>query len=496
MIGLIGVLVLPALAWLLSAHRRAVNWRVVGAAFGLQVAFGALVLYLPPGEAFLGALAGGVTRLLEFSRAGIDFVFGELASDSFGFVFALRVLPTIVFFAALISVLYHIGVMTWVVRTLGGLLQRALGTSRPESLAAAANIFVGQVEAPLVVRPFVPTMTASELFAVMTGGLATIAGAIIGGYAAMGIELKYLIAASFMAAPGGLMMAKIVMPEVHTPQRDSREIGGGGDPSAGQREGSLPAATEPSHDDRECLGGGSPPAGREPSAGEGEGTPSAGKGSSAGQREGAPPAEEDPSTGEREGTPPAGKDPSVGKRETTPSAQSTQSVNLFDAIASGALTGLRIAAAVGAMLIAFVGLIAMLNGLAGWLGGFVGAPDLSIQQLLGWLFRPLAWVIGVPWQDAGLAGSFIGQKLVANEFVAYLDFLRHRQELAESTRAIVTFALCGFANFSSIAILLGGLGAIAPERREDIARFGLRALLAASLANLMSAALAGVFLGL
>ncbi len=475
MIGLIGVLVLPALAWLLSAHRRAVNWRVVGAAFGLQVAFGALVLYLPPGEAFLGALAGGVTRLLEFSRAGIDFVFGELASDSFGFVFALRVLPTIVFFAALISVLYHIGVMTWVVRTLGGLLQRALGTSRPESLAAAANIFVGQVEAPLVVRPFVPTMTASELFAVMTGGLATIAGAIIGGYAAMGIELKYLIAASFMAAPGGLMMAKIVMPEVHTPQRDSRENGGGGDPSAGQREGS-------------------PLAGGEPLVG--EGTPSAGKGSSAGQREGTPPAGEDPSTGEREGTPPAGKYPSAGQRETTPSAQSTQSVNLFDAIASGALTGLRIAAAVGAMLIAFVGLIAMLNGLAGWLGGFVGAPDLSIQQLLGWLFRPLAWVIGVPWQDAGLAGSFIGQKLVANEFVAYLDFLRHRQELAESTRAIITFALCGFANFSSIAILLGGLGAIAPGRREDIARFGLRALLAASLANLMSAALAGVFLGL
>ena len=400
MIGLIGVLVLPALAWLLSTHRRAVNWRVVGGAFGLQVAFGALVLYLPLGEAALGALARGVTSLLEFSRAGIDFVFGELASDSFGFVIAFQVLPIIVFFAALISVLYHIGVMTWIVRIVGGLLQRALGTSRPESLAAAANIFVGQVEAPLVVRPFIAAMTASELFAVMTGGLATIAGSIIGGYAAMGIELKYLIAASFMAAPGGLMMAKIVMPEVDSP--------------AGVREEAAP-------------------------------------------------------------------------RET---------VNLIDAAASGALTGLRIAAAVGAMLIAFIGLIAMLNGLTGWIGGFAGAPELTIQQILGWLFRPLAWVIGVPWQDAGLAGSFIGQKLVANEFVAYLDFLRHREELAESTRAIVTFALCGFANFGSIAILLGGLGAIAPERREDIARFGLRALLAASLANLMSAALAGVFLGL
>ena len=459
MIGLIGVLVLPALAWLLSTHRRAVNWRVVGGAFGLQVAFGALVLYLPLGEAALGALARGVTSLLEFSRAGIDFVFGELASDSFGFVIAFQVLPIIVFFAALISVLYHIGVMTWIVRVVGGLLQRALGTSRPESLAAAANIFVGQVEAPLVVRPFISTMTASELFAVMTGGLATIAGSIIGGYAAMGIELKYLIAASFMAAPGGLMMAKIVMPEVDSPQHDFQQIDSvGKEPSAGEREG-APLARE----------------------------------SSAGVREGEPIAREGPA-GNREGTPIA-RESSAGEQDGTPLAH-RETVNLIDAAASGALTGLRIAAAVGAMLIAFIGLIAMLNGLTGWIGGFAGAPELTIQQILGWLFRPLAWVIGVPWQDAGLAGSFIGQKLVANEFVAYLDFLRHREELAESTRAIVTFALCGFANFGSIAILLGGLGAIAPERREDIARFGLRALLAASLANLMSAALAGVFLGL
>ncbi len=403
MTGLIGVLVLPALAWLLSAHRRAVNWRTVGGAFALQASFGALVLYLPAGEAALGALARGVASLLEFSRAGSEFVFGELASDSFGFIFAFQVLPIIVFFAALISVLYHIGVMNWIVRLIGGLLQRVLGTSRPESLTAAANIFVGLNEAPLVVRPFVPAMTASELFAVMTGGLATIAGSIMGGYAAMGIELKYLIAACFMAAPGGLMMAKIVMPEVDEPRNDFREIGA----DAGMR-----------------------------------------------------------------------------------------SVNLIDAAASGALTGLRMAGAVAAMLIAFVALIALLNGLTGWLGGFTGAPDLTVQQILGWLFQPIAWVLGIPWQDAGLAGSFIGQKLVTNEFVAYLDFLRHREELAESTRAIVTFALCGFANFGSVAILLGGLGAIAPGRREDMARLGFKALLAASLANLMSAALAGVFLAL
>lgn len=403
MTGLIGVLLLPGLAWLLSAHRRAINWRTVGGAFALQAAFGATVLYLPAGEAALGALARAVAGLLEFSRAGSHFVFGELASDSFGFVFAFQVLPIIVFFAALISVLYHIGVMNWIVRMIGGLLQRVLDTSRPESLTAAANIFVGLNEAPLLVRPFVPAMTASELFAVMTGGLATIAGSIMGGYAALGIELKYLIAACFMAAPGGLMMAKIVMPEVDTPKNDFKEID---------------------------------------------------------------------------------------------SAAEMRSVNLFDAVASGALTGLRMAAAVGAMLIAFVGLIALVNGLIGWLGGFAGAEDLTIQQLLGWLFQPIAWIIGVPWQDAGLAGSFIGQKLVTNEFVAYMDFLRHKEALADSTHAIVTFALCGFANFGSIAILLGGLGVIAPERREDIARFGLRALLAASLANLMSAALAGVFIAL
>ena len=403
MTGLIGILALPALAWLLSAHRRSVNWRTVGGAFVLQASFGALVLYLPAGEAALGALADGVTSLLEFSRTGGEFMFGELASDSFGFIFAFQVLPIIVFFAALISVLYHIGVMTWIVRVVGGLLRWVLGTSRPESLTAAANIFVGPNEAPLVVRPFVPAMTASELFAVMTGGLATIAGSMMGGYAAMGIELKYLIAACFMAAPGGLMMAKIIMPEVDEPKNDFGEL--------------------------------------------------------------------DENTGMR-------------------------SVNLIDAAASGALTGLRIAAAVAAMLIAFVALVALLNGLIGWLGSFAGAPDLTLQQMLGWLFRPIAWILGIPWQDAGLAGSFIGQKLVTNEFVAYLDFLRHREELAESTRAIVTFALCGFANFGSVAILLGGLGAIAPGRRADMARYGVKALLAASLANLMSAALAGVFLGL
>ena len=299
--------------------------------------------------------------------------------------------------------LYHLGIMAWVIRGLGGLLQRALGTSRPESLSSAANIFVGQAEAPLVAKPFIPSMTTSELFAVMVGGLSTIAGSVMAGYAAFGVELKYLIAASFMAAPGGLMMAKLVLPETAVPKNDLDELDG----------------------------------------------------------------------------------PNL-----------MRSVNVFDAAATGALSGLQIALAVGAMLVAFIALIAMLNGVIGWAGGLFGHPELTFEAILGVLFRPLAFLLGVPWAEAGAAGSFIGQKLVVNEFVAYADFVGQQESLSASTRAIVTFALCGFANFSSIAILLGGLGSIAPTRREDIARLGLRALGAATLANLMSAALAGLFLGL
>ena len=293
--------------------------------------------------------------------------------------------------------LYYLHVMTWVVRIFGGLLQRALRSSRSESISAAANVVVGLVDAPLVVRPFIPTMTRSELFAVMVGGLATVAGSVMAGYAAAGIEFKYLIAASFMAAPGGLMMAKLMVPETEEPKNDIADLD--------------------------------------------EGRP----------------------------------------------------VNIFDAAASGAMLGLRIAAAVGAMLIAIIGLIALLNGIIGWAGGFFGAPDLTFQQLIGWLFMPIAWIVGVPWAEAAEAGSFIGQKLVLNEFVAYLDFAPHIPELSEGTVVIVTFALCGFANFGSVAILLGGLSAIAPNRREDIARFGMRALVAGTLANLMSASLAGIF---
>ena len=415
MVSLLGVLVLLGLAWMLSTNRQAIAWRTVLGALLLQALIGGWVLVMPSGIATLEAVSAGVGQVLAYSREGIEFMFGwsangameslaaSIEAKGFAPIFAVNVLPVIVIFSALVSVLYHLGIMGWTIRLLGGALQRVLGTSRPESLSAAANIFVGQAEAPLVVRPFIPTMTASELFAIMVGGLASIAGSVMAGYAAMGIELKYLIAACFMAAPGGLLMAKMVMPETEQPKNDLAEL-----------------------DDLESM----------------------------------------------------------------------KSVNLFDAAASGALSGMHIALAVGAMLVAFIALMAMVNGLLGALGGLIGYPELTLELILGWVFQPLAWVLGVPWAEAEAAGSFIGQKLVLNEFVAYLSFTEQRAAFAPLSQAIITFALCGFANFSSIAILLGGLGSVAPNRREDIARFGLRALLAATLANLMSAALAGFYLSL
>ena len=413
--SLLGVLVLLALAWMLSTNRRAIAWRTVLGALFLQALIGGWVLAMPSGIATLEAVSAGVGLVLAYSREGIEFMFGwsangamgslaaSVEAEGFAPIFAVNVLPVIVIFSALVSVLYHLGIMGWTIRLLGGALQRVLGTSRPESLSAAANVFVGQAEAPLVARPFIPTMTASELFAIMVGGLASIAGSVMAGYAAMGIELKYLIAACFMAAPGGLLMAKMVMPETEQPKNDLAEL-----------------------DDLESM----------------------------------------------------------------------KSVNLFDAAASGALSGMHIALAVGAMLVAFIALMAMVNGLLGALGGLFGYPELTLELILGWVFQPLAWLLGVPWGEAEAAGSFIGQKLVLNEFVAYLSFTEQRAAFAPLTQAIITFALCGFANFSSIAILLGGLGSVAPNRREDIARFGFRALLAATLANLMSAALAGFYLSL
>ncbi len=402
LICLAGIAALVAVAYAFSVDRAGINWRTVLLALGLQAVFGALVLYIPAGQVVLATLAEGVGAILDYAKDGILFVFGDVGSGKLGFVFAFQVLPAIVFFSALISVAYYTGAMQWIVRIIGGLFRSVLKTSAPESLSATANIFIGQTEAPIAIRPFLVQMTRSELFAVMVGGLATVAGATMAGYVTLGVDLKYLIAASFMAAPGGLAMAKIIVPE----KSGARLINN--------------------------------------------------------------------------------VDELVDSEE--------QPVNIFEAAAKGATSGLMLAANVGAMLIAFIALIALANGVLGWAGSLVGFEALSIQLVLGYVFAPIAWLIGIPMGEAVQAGSYIGQKLVLNEFVAYVDLVANGGALSEHTRAVVTFALCGFANFSSIAILLGGLGSMAPERRTEIATLGVRALLAASMANLMSAAFASFFL--
>ncbi len=413
--SLIGMAVLVGIALLLSDNRKAINLRTVGGAFAIQFLIGGFVLYVPWGRDLLAGFSAGVQNVIDYGKDGTGFLFGSLVNfsvDGIGFIFAFQVLPTLIFFSALISVLYYIGVMQWVIKILGGGLQKALGTSRAESMSAAANIFVGQTEAPLVVRPFVPKMTQSELFAVMCGGLASVAGGVLAGYASMGVPLEYLVAASFMAAPGGLLFAKIIKPETDTPDEElETNIDGGDDKPA----------------------------------------------------------------------------------------------NVIDAAAGGASVGLQLALNVGAMLLAFVGLIALINGILGGIGGWFGMENLTLELILGYLFSPLAFLIGVPWEEATFAGSFIGQKLVVNEFVAYLNFVPYVGEAAqvvpatgevmsEKTQAIIAFALCGFANLSSIAILLGGLGSLAPNRRSDIARMGVKAVAAGTLSNLMAATIAGFFL--
>ena len=413
LMSLVGIASLLALAFLLSDNRKAINLRTVGGAFAIQAGLGALVLYVPLGQEILGGVSNAVSNVISYANQGIGFLFGDLGNFKVGFIFAINVLPIIIFFSSLVAVLYYLGVMQKVVTFLGGALQKVLGTSRTESLPATANIFVGQTEAPLVVRPYIGRMTNSELFAIMVGGLASVAGSVLAGYAGMGVELRYLIAASFMAAPGGLLMAKMIKPETDTP--DNSEL----------------------VDDE-------------------------------------------------------------GDNE--------KPANVIDAAASGASSGMKLAANVGAMLLAFIALIAMVNGIMGWIGGFFDYPDLSLEIILGYLFSPLAFLIGVPMNEIVTAGSFIGQKLVVNEFVAYMDFVNYLnpeaaaaagvEVLSQRTQIIITFALCGFANLSSIAILLGGLGVMAPHRRQDIARMGIKAVAAGTLSNLMSATIAGLMLSL
>ena len=402
--GIGGMVALLAIAFSLSTNRRAINPRVVIGALIIQLAFAFIVLYWDLGRQALQIVTNGVQAVIDTSNEGIQFLFGPVLPDQdAGPIFAFQVLPIIIFFASLTSVLYYLGILQFVVNLMCRGLQRALGTSGTESLSVTSDIFLGPTEAPLTVRPYIGKMTDSELFTVMVGGLASVAGSTLVGYSLLGAPLDYLLAAAFMSAPAALLMAKIMMPE--TEEYESRT-------PAPEDE----AVLEEVLDDR----------------------------------------------------------------------------NVIDAAARGAADGLRLALNVGAMLIAFISLIALLNLILGSIGGLFGFDELSLQLVLGYVFAPVAFVIGVPWNEVLDAGNFIGQKVILNEFVAYSNFGPRVDEFSEKTVAIVTFAL---ANFGTIAILLGGVGGMAPSRRSQIAQFGIRALIAGTLANLLNAAIAGMLIG-
>lgn len=437
--SLLGMLLILGLAFALSSDRRAIRPRVVGAAFALQAGLAALVLYVPSGKALLQGASRGVGNLLGYAHAGIDFLFGPLAKPEIGGnSFAIAALPVIIFFAALISILYYLGIMQLVIKWLGGALEAITGISKVESLSAASNIFVGQSESPLVIRPYLAALTPSQLFCLMTVGMAGVAGTILAAYASMGIRIDYLVAAAFMSAPGGILMAKIIMPDARP-----ATIPAGADPTV--RNAPPPAALTAAALNR---------------------------------------ADVSAQPGVHMGEPAA-----MDHDEERPA-------NIIMAAAQGAQTGVKLAVAVGAMVLAFVALVALANGIVGGIGGWFGYPDLSFQMVLGYVFAPVFRLLGAPdWAEAMRAGSFFGTKVVLNEFVAFID-LGQAKDLSPHTMAIVTFALCGFANFSSIAIQMAVAGGLAPNQRPVIARLGLKALAAGSLSNLMSAALAGLFLSL
>ncbi|GAA8563840.1 NupC/NupG family nucleoside CNT transporter [Helicobacter pylori] len=408
--SVVGMAVLFLIAWVFSRNKRAINYRTIVSAFVIQVALGALALYVPLGREMLQGLASGIQSVIGYGYEGVRFLFGNLAPNAKGdqgiggFIFAINVLAIIIFFASLISLLYYLKIMPLVINLIGGALQKCLGTSKAESMSAAANIFVAHTEAPLVIKPYLKSMSDSEIFAVMCVGMASVAGPVLAGYASMGIPLPYLIAASFMSAPGGLLFAKIIYPQ-------NEAISSHADVSAEKH------------------------------------------------------------------------------------------VNAIEAIANGASTGLNLALHVGAMLLAFVGMLALINGLLGVVGGVLGMEHLSLGLILGTLLKPLAFMLGIPWSQAGIAGEIIGIKIALNEFVGYMQFLPYLGDnppliLSEKTKAIITFALCGFANLSSVAMLIGGLGSLVPKKKDLIVRLALKAVLVGTLSNFMSATIAGLFIGL
>jgi CNT family concentrative nucleoside transporter len=420
--GLFGLAVLIGIAFCFSNNKRVVDWKLVATGVALQIAFAAVVLKVPLGRDVFDAIATGFVRLLDYVDVGSRFIFGSLLDSSkFGVIFAVKVLPTIIFFAALTGVLYHIGVMQQIVKGMAWVITTVMRVSGAETTSVCASVFIGQTEAPLTIKPYIERMTQAELMTVMIGGMAHIAGSVMAAYVAMlggddpaqrMFYAKHLLTASVMAAPATMVLAKILIPETQEPLT----------------RGTVKIEVE----------------------------------------------------------------------KTT--------ANIIDAAATGAGDGLKLAMNVGAMLLAFIALIALVNGpvqwagtLGGehsvnaWLSASAGHPvSLSLETIFGWVLSPVAWLIGVPWRDATLVGSFIGQKVVINEFVAYADLAKHLPEMLPQSRLIATYALCGFANFSSIAIQIGGIGGLAPNRRGDLARLGLRAVLGGTIATFMTATIAGV----
>jgi CNT family concentrative nucleoside transporter len=389
------------LAWLLSNNRKAINLRIVGMAFVVQFSIAIFALYLDFGKVVIQKISNGAQHVIDFSQEGISFVFGPLANE---WSFAINALPIVIFFSALMSVLYHIRVMQIFVNVIGGAIRKIIGTKTIESMNAAANIFLGMDSSPLAIKPYLTKISEPQMFTIMVSGFASVAGTVLLAYAQMGAELKYLLAASFMSAPGGLLMAKIIMPddEDNSPTQDNIEIS---------------------------------------------------------------------------------------------SIKSPHS-NVILAAAVGASDGVKLAVNIGAMLIAFVALIALFNGLVGGVGAFVGIEELTMQKILGWVFSPIMFLLSIPWEEAQAAGALFGEKLILNEFVAYSHLTDYLSGMSEKTVAIVTFSLCGFANFASIAVLMGSIGSLLPEKKELIARFGIKAVAAGSLSNLMSAAFVGLLFGL
>lgn len=403
LISLLGLFTMVAIAFGLSSDRKSINWKTVGTGLAMQIVFGLLILKTDAGRGVFEGAKVFFNGILSYTNEGSAFIFGPLTNiPKFGFIFFVMVLPTIIFMSSLMSVLYHMGIMQHVIKAAAWVMMKVMGTSGAESLSAAANIFAGQTEAPLVVKPYISSMTKSEIMALMTGGMATVAGGVLAAYVGMGVDAGHLLAASVMSAPAALVCAKLLVPETEESQ------------TKGMVNVDLPITT----------------------------------------------------------------------------------VNLIDAAAGGAAEGLKLAMNVGGMLLAFIALIAMVNGGLSWMGGLFGFEQLSLELMLGYLFSPIAWLMGVPWNDAFLVGTLLGKKLVVNEFVAYLDLQAMIQSGAISERAVTisTYALCGFANFSSIAIQIGGIGTIAPDRKQDLAKLGIKSLIGGTLACFMTACIAGLFI--